>query len=810
MRIFLTKVFLVVVILTIPLIEGFTQENSAEADSIAKIKYYELVLPTSFAKDVLTELVLKEINKSRSVRGLDSLFENSILKNAAEDQAQYMTSIEGTSLLQGGKKKTTGKRVVYYGGADYADEFVTKMPAKKGKEYYTYKKVAEDIAFKLLSGKKSLTLLIDSKYIFVGLGFAIDEFGKKVYVSLVLGNYQSMNEGAARKEELEIPFATKKYGLKSYNQKICKNCLKFKNIEELQKGLYLEDGLVYFKYDNLKALKRLIKKPKDGLAVDVVQKDQFLCQGNNIVDNNTPYKGVLTKKVWINKLLKKNLITDKKERKKKIDVCLGKYPKTLIGKEDECELNLVVIQNKHVCKNIAPSYNEEINYEYENKIDLLADTVTFGLISNYIPQPTSTILNFKIPFEQGKSTYNPADIEAFLTSLNEPDFVIDELKLFAYSSIEGTNEVNKRLQVKRAESIIEALRKRQQFDIVSSMTTNYCWDKFKTDVQGTQFSNMASMTLEEAQESIRKNNLHKKLETILKNHRYAEMQMKVTYDISGAKEQPYVVKMFNDAVAAGNMSDALMIQKYIFKQVLAEKYTDEAVHEQNIGESYRTAGLLMNKLWLEKYVNKDELNEDYCGRIAKLNQLASSNAYIQYNNLYCNSIHNGIGNETQISATQQEIVNLYESTLSKGTVDLLNLEFQFAIINTLDTLEDEHPLITESLQRIKQIVNLDEAGWQNSLKLAYIFIEHEDYEFAVKLLEPFVVGEDVNEDFIFTYISLCSRYNSRMGSYKFGGAMKKAQQINSSRYCQLINDSKLSFQVFENKQVKDDYYLNCQ
>ncbi len=786
--------------------------DDEDVDKKDTLRFYEVIDVEDFKTELFHEILLNNINAHRYKNGLDSIVVNNTLTNAAEDQSEYMSTNEEAIIYQTGKKKDTKSRLIYYGGSGIGKELVRKMTLKKGTTYYNYKGLADELFFKWMNSNKTKLVIESPDYIFVGMGSSMDYDGKKIYVSFVFGNYLSFNEGADRRDELDVPFTKKKHGLKPIDVKICKKCAKFKNIEELQKGVYVKDGMIYFKYDDLKAFKRIMKNPKDGIAVDVVRKIQYPCIGANIVDNRNSIKGIPTKKLWSTKMFKKNMITDKYERKRKIDVLIGKFPKKLIDlREDEYELNLVIIQNKHVCRNIHPYFDLKGDIEYANPIDLLADTVTFGIDSEYKPSATSTALTFKIPFDQSKYTYEKKDIEPFLELLNEPEFIINELKIHAYSSIEGTESQNEMLQRKRAESIIKALSSRQKSNIKkTSISTSENWDEFVRDVSGTEYENIASMSIKEAQTYIKENGLGEKMEYLLKNHRYASLEMEITYDIEGDKEQAYVVKMFNNAVKDFDKVKALSIQKYIFKKIVAGDFNSKAVTTMEIPENASFAGLLMNKLWLERYVDDESISEDCCKRVSELYQLDRSNVYIRFNELYCNFVYAKIENAEKIAEIQAVIDALYETTLSKETVDMLNLEYQFTVMESIYAMDNPpKELLEKSLERVKNIVDLEESNWQNSLKLAYVFMRQEDYEFAAKLLGPFVERKVVFEELVYLYLSLCSRSPVRITSNRFVSATKRAYALNPERYCELFDGSKFSMQVLENTIVKEHYCKSC-
>lgn len=781
----------------------FSQE---QRDFITDVQSNALVLPDEFDANLLRQLVFNILNKQLVFNNREELEFNNILNQAAEDHADFMAGIDEVYEFQNAdnEKATTGDRIEFFGGSNYGVEFLTKVSIKKGKEFFTYKQIAEDIVFKWTNSKKSFQLLSNPKYTFIGIGLGINEEGKKMYISFVLGNYRSLNNGANRRKELEITYTNKTYGLQLEDEKGCRNCDKFKNIETLANGLFVRNGKIVFKYNDLKALKKLLKNPSDGLAVDVIQNEQYTCVGDNIIDNSLFNKGVLLKRMYSTKIFKKNLIKGKKVNE--IEVVLGKMPK---GITDDYELNLVIIQDRYVCRNLSKTYFIDAEVESSTTVKLLADTVTINSDFEFTPKAESAVLNFKIPFEKNKYSYKSEDIEPFLKLLKEPEFIINNVNIAAYSSIEGSDSENKALQNKRAESIVNALKSRQKSNISTKITTDENWDAFKNDILGTKNEKLAEMSLDEAKEYIKKNNLQTELEPILSKHRYATIEMNITYDMMGKKEEPYVISRFNKAVKEHNLPLALSIQKYIFKKIINVQYSQDAVFNQEIPLEKDYAGLLMNKLWLEKYVTNSVLDETHAERIEALSKLDPFNAYITFNKLYCDVMFSELGNEDRIKEIQDKISELYFTTLSKQTVDGLNLEYQFKIIKTLDTLETPHPKTIESLDRIKEIVDLKESNWQNSLKLAYMFMKQEDYTFARKLLEPFIDNKFVFEELVFTYISLCTFSTYKPYTNKFALAMQKAQELNQERYCNLLKEHKLSLQVLENEKVKEQYCKYC-
>jgi len=792
-RIILTTIFLVYSALL------FSQEDSTLA--------YKQIDISNFNDTLFEKLLLNKINKKRLQNLDDALAVNKILQSASDNQAQFMAKYGSPEIRQSGKTKTTERRIVFHGGSAFGKEFVVKYKIKKGEKAQLYNQATDEIAFKWLKNKKISFELTNPKYIFTGVSVASGETDPNtLFISFVLGNYKSLNSGTDRLDELNVPYSKRKYGLKPYDVKACKKADAYKNLVLLQKGLSLEDGAIYFETNDFKRFKKIMKRSKDGIAVDIVQKEQYSCGGLNIINNNKPWKGVMKKRFWAKKLLRKNIYKkDKKARKTKLKVRLVKKLPKGIG--ENIDLNLIIIQDKHVCLDIMPSYVEDAALENTKKIDCLADTVTTENEIDYLPTAEESDLVFRVPFQRSKFDYQESDIQPIIESLKEPEFVIDNIEIDAFSSIEGSVKTNERLQAKRAESIEKALKtsiathKNIKKAKVETATN---WEAFKRDVVGTEFEQISKMSLAEAQAYIKSEKLAKKLEPILEKHRYAEVKLHITYDIEGDKEQAYVVSRFNKAVKNSDRIKALSIQKYIFKKVLSKEYDAKAVNDQVIPDnSADFAGILMNKYWLQKYLGLISMEDSLCEKMHVLYKLDSSNPYLLFNDVYCDIEKTNLADEKRVNDIRQRMDDLYETNIPEQTVDALNLEYLFGVIEAVDTVPETPQLALESLDKIKEIVDIDEMNWKNALKLSYLFIEHNDYNYSAKLLEPFLNDDYVFEEILFTYISLGTHSAARLNSNRYAKVVEKALKANPDRLKELFTSERISRQAFDNIKVKE-------
>ncbi|MBI9069096.1 MAG: hypothetical protein JEZ09_17495 [Salinivirgaceae bacterium] len=785
--------------------QNYSQTNKAYVVGNTVINSTDNANSDLFYEEVIEEIIFDEINRILATRGFDLKTKDTLLQKAAEDQAIYMLSINDDEIIQENKKKqTTGDRILFYGGSKNGCELVKKTNISKGKIPYTYGKIASDIVFYWFSNTKKSEILEDISLNRIGISAKLDDKKRKVYVSVVFGNYKSHNEGPKHLEELPVAYTTKSYGLDDNNPLYCKKIDRKDDLLDLQANLSVEGNAIYFETDNIKNIKRIIRKKKDGLAVDILQKEQYSCGSANIVDYNLLNSGILTKRLYTKKLFKNNL-ADLENNPNAFKTQLAMLPE---GISNNYELNLVIIQNKSVCKSIPKNFTITPSGKYTKNISLLADTVSINSRFSYKPIADSMSLTFRIPFENKKTSYKTKDIEPFIKLLNEPAFVIYNMLITAYSSIEGTDSENNFLQQKRAESIVKVLGDRQSDIINTNILTEYNWSDFQKDILNTNHNILASMKLDEAQAYIKDYNLNKELEPILKNHRYAQIDMKVTYDISGENEKPYVIKKFNSAIAENDRALALSIQKFFMKQIELKRYLPNSINELLIPEKSAYAGLHMNSLWL-KYITNQISDEDFATKLNEIYLLDPSNEYIVFNKLFAQISNEKIADLNMVSNLQTQVDRLYYTPLKKKTVDGLNIKLQFKLIAFADSISTNNKIKEECIERIKQIVNIKEESLNNALKLTELYIENNDYLFALKTLEPWVKLPSANEKLFYTYISLCSRYEERMHTNNFNYAMQRARELNPNRFCELFNGEYFSLKVFENSLVKKEYCKFC-
>jgi hypothetical protein len=779
--------------------------------------------PQEFKRDEFMSMLLREFNLFRAQNGLDSMDVMPQLTSAADLSANDMSKVEKADM--NAALKTTPKYLKKVGCTTKGEQYVISVPLGKGKNYNDSKKLVKLVMAKWPTDKKARAVLLNPANVYVGLSCKTDKLEKKVFVCFILGNFQSFNAGAKKKSELKVPYNSKSKKLKNPDVKKCKQCEKFKDTEALRNNLYVENGKIYLKYDNLKNLKRLLKKPTDGLAVDVVQKAQYSKAEYNIMDNNLRNKGVMQKVIYKDKLFAKNLIKPDPKNKKakkvnKLLVEMGKFPAGITG---PYELNLLVVQDNYVCKTILRSYTEQGDQESNTPLEMLPMPESMAARNPpFEPRSESTILNFIIPFEKNKSEFKPEDIKPFIEALQEPDFIIDGLFIYAYSSIEGDSVANASLQRKRAGSVVKVLQGMQTTKINPAIITSDSWNLFQLEMEDGKFDYLTKMPKREAIRTINtKGGLTQELEPYLAKQRFAQIVMDVTYDITGNKEEKFTLVSFNRAVKGGNNKQAYKIMDFISKKTVADKYSKEIWDNLQIPMEAKYSGLLMNKVYYDYVEHGRVVDDDQYKDIQKLEQLDPASNIIKFNSLLCKvELDSTVGKKADQAALQTRIDALYKTEIPHNIINALNVEWQFKLMEALDTVDNAEAEIQAIVDKIKSFYNFKDGTWENGLKLSYAFCRAKDFKFASTILEPYIFPEKEKippkitqmpmgpdyEKVLFAYISMSSHVPEKFFSRNFSDALAKAKELNKDRYCKLFGDPYMSFQVLDNPKVKKDFF----
>ncbi|HXP52933.1 MAG TPA: CAP domain-containing protein, partial [Bacteroidia bacterium] len=316
---------------------------------------------------LLNSLFLNRLNELRTQQGLNKLGNDSILTLAATDQAKYMSKIGQVLHTQDIRnKENPTARVVYYKGTnDRVGEnciqiiLHKKYKDKKGKEITvnTYDEAADALFTGWKNSKPHYHNMITPYYDVQGIGFCYDPKTNKFYSSEVFAT------------EAYIP--PKDFKVVSDAWGITAGTNFYANLfsNELANFVQIRGDSIFLYYSLLNYFRQFVKNNDDGIAIDIVAREQFNCNHNNNLHGSPIFDGWMLEPVYYKKLMRGNLYDEKTNE---LLTYIGKTPEILHGRE--IQENVILIQGKHNAGYSFPITVEENNLPML-RLDTYWDTI---------------------------------------------------------------------------------------------------------------------------------------------------------------------------------------------------------------------------------------------------------------------------------------------------------------------------------------------------------------------------------------------------------------------------------------------------
>lgn len=768
------------------------------------------------------------INEQRIANGQEAMLDADPVDKAAQEQANYCSEVKQETPVQKELKKSNASlRVTFFGGIKDGvplEIILSESSGGKGKSLPDTEILQR--AIKKLNKANFRKLFLRADMYYLGVGASFDPLTNKVFFCVVMGDINIINNASAHSKDLDKAYKVNSYAAHWWFRRMgCKIgcifgkcddgtvCGQYDDLKELyskvdiDKGFYIKENKLFLKEDFKKYfittennIRTPIEDNNDRLIVYIIELSQFPCNTSyNISVGGTSQTSL---EIGLKPITLSHL-------KGKGDLMIDKLP---IGFSNNFEIGLKVVKycdEKVKCD--IWSFYDKLNrlkpyfkpVAYEN-LPLIVDTQTARVVEPFMEYKQ---LTFKIPFEKNKYDYNPEDISPFIDSLNEPRFTIQNIDIVAYSSMEGDSVRNVELQNKRASSIVKVLEMQQSgAKIKYNVKTGNSWDIFKKQILLTNWYYLADSTPAEVNARLNRDTvlLHK-IEPLLKEERFATIQMKVAFDLKRMKEDDYWMYRFTKAIEKNDIKRALSNQTAMINLLKENKMTNERFQAVAIPSEPKYISLHNNKA---VYIKDEKMR---IRQFEDLRKLAPENSIIKYNYLVTKLNASADLPEDQRREELQILASLYASiTTSVIPLDIRNtINARFFTI-THNANKSKKPETYGSVKELSKSSPVLE-----SITLADYYADQKRYDIATQILLDHVGGLDEKDK------SLCREYCLRILHFgKASGAavfekeylsvFRLLQRTNPDTYCELFNQSKVSFKFFENLHIKKMYCDNCQ
>jgi hypothetical protein len=197
--------------------------------------------------------------------------------------------------------------------------------------------------------------------------------------------------------------------------------------------------------------------------------------------------------------------------------------------------------------------------------------------------------SFEIYFEKNSAEAKPESVQRVIDFLRENNYSILHAMIEGYSSVEGTEEGNLRLQQKRAHILIKALREHNTEPIVSdTLVVRHGYDLFRKAIRESPHFGLDSLSNDSLRQLLNTNaRLLEEVEPYLRQHRKASLKLVLAKKLEGEEIFERIKRdftywerqldpRFNLGLSPAEVESRVMgIIAYLFELMVSEQITAE-------------------------------------------------------------------------------------------------------------------------------------------------------------------------------------------------------------------------------------------
>lgn len=751
----------------------------------------------NFDVELLCSDLFDEVNQLRISKNFKPFIKDEILDAVAFDQAEYILKTGNLIHTQtNSKKEKLTDRVLFYEGLfSQAGENIAQvgLNSKVVLELGQSKKIADSPDKMLLGALNSWLVeeegklnLLDPNFLLCGIS-VIENDKKELIVVLVMAS-----------EPFDAPDGVKlnynNYGIKSYKKEACDAFLaEHGSLSQLfSDGFMLENGHLKFQFNSLAFWNELIENGKDGLAVELIARDQFDCDKTNRLFPGGIANGLLLKPFYKSKLPGLNA----SEAENKVDFNLGELPG--FYNETDYEINGMILKDGNKCVSIP-----------FNKVK------------------TENVRWLEIPFQNSNanldSTFTGADTTQINFSYDSIDFVFADLQVllsglqFQLENIEIKIHVSPSSKITEEDVSIKVNEALMQY-FSPSIAINYSievdWVGFKKFKQGTFYQLETTDFTQEQElaylEETKKTDTGLKL--ALRKLSRIELKISGTYDIKKELSYENRMRLLNVLIQKDKIDLALHFQNELLKEAINSGKELELLVTGDQQQLKQTLPLINNQIIAQHTLGERRFDGNPIHTAFLELYLIDGKDPILANNYHLALLSHwseSVNNISEIEKWKKGFEKLKSSSfISQEAYSITYLNYLIIAADYYyekSNFEKRKKAFDEML-RYAQISNLSD---DNVLSVVKYLCHQDQYPRAIKMLLPEVKKEKVSEEVLFYFLQIAIYDENQVSEKLYFSMLEKSKILFPDSFCNLFSNKKMGMQQLINPRIKELYCNHC-
>jgi uncharacterized protein YkwD len=745
-------------------------------------------------KNLVEELFLKELNQLRSTKQAPALVKDNILMKAAIDQSNYCQNQNLLTHFQHDnvKKYDVENRVRYYSGnhpiigenclMTFLQQPFTDSKTKKVITISTYKELAHQLFEQWKNSPGHYKNMVSVSYTNTALALSFSENSKVIYAVQVFAcdQYLPIKNG--------LHYTDSTYGVQEHDPLKCKGFGEHDYLAFIFSSYtYVVGDSVFQYYQNEKTIKEMLSGSKDGMALDLVYKNQFKCNEEDNLHPSTVFDGYMLPPVYRDELFKRDLY-----KTNEFLSFVGKIPKNAPRKD--LQINTILIQNGRACR-----YSYPVTVEEGILPDIPVNPTWCKIEGALVSGKANFTKEFDIPFEKSEKSTGNFYFDKLEHLLKVFDGAIEKIEITSFSSVEGTKENNMELQTARSKFIENFILKRLKQKTTIEKISKENWDLFYRQIANTSYGIMFNDSLQKnVREKINEHMNDPILADWLFEQRIASIKLYIEKDYDNNLASNFLPLAVYDNIEKGNADQAQIAYTRLieaYKKGEIDKYYLTAVEVPLIKKYLPLINNYLASILVESDIfNYGHFNPRYFNYIDSAKKCFSDFKPLAFNlsvyktHLYFRQMLNS---PEEFKKLESEILS-FENNIQIDQELLNHLLYNYYLTGSL--FYKELHLYQEmyvAFEKVKPYLNLSSLNKKEVVDICKYFNYFFRFNETINLLEKYEEKYPNDIDFTYLYVSTGAIYNLNANYHtdNFYTHIDTLARLDRTKLCEWFNQN---------------------
>ncbi len=744
------------------------------------------------AQDETEIRLLEHVNHLRDSLGLSPLKPDPVLSEAAADHAFYMKEEDLLTHFQltFGKETPSERVAIYHGNRTYVGENVALVPLHMHDKTTDSQALADSLFKAWFNSPEHYANMVDPRYTRMGLAYRAD--GKRAWAAQVFSSEEIVLPKYFQNPDLA-------WGVRP-SEFTCKDEMHTYETMFFANHVEIVGDEIYFYFHDREFFDKVFRDPNDGMAVDIVLREQFPCNRENQLHISRIYDGEMQRPVYRDDLNRNNISGNPE----KIRVKIGEVPPYLRNRK--WQPSIIVIDNNHLC-------------DYAYPVEVPSDIYPLLYIAPYYSSEADSFaeveqvrirdsLHLELAYERSRKQFMPLNEVEGYRFFNEWGPFVAQVNIDCYASVEGPRWLNEKLIAERIHTVNQLLMQYGFDSTKANMRGEENWELMNRQVVRYKLAELDGLSKDEVRTYLRRHG-SPFIDSLL-------FEQRITH-IRAYTDTLLVVNSFENYLFASNY-DGPDISRLPWNKILREQYIlpEERIPNELLDSLADLQTIRTNLLGAASVkdvsARTDSLLAERLLDISKLDRNDPKQVFNYAHFLtqywFSNFAYDYRTEGVARTISPNELFPLLEvcdSTLAETNLLRIRVNVLLSGIHYY-TAHNGWQEVDNYFDRIVDLVRLEGFSPQEAMELALFCNYFHKFKQAVEILEPFHDEGLLSEDACFVLAKTATLIRDQLDESAYHRYMETAKTRNRMRYCQWLNNS---FQIQRDEYLKTDYCESC-